>query len=133
MKTRTTIRTMMLSVFLIMAGWFTACSDIEVDEIDLANNAQEKDVVFDQILHNETLLNEFLIRVKNDPESLHWMMENQVFMEDMFSEEHLEYIVEHNEGMDRYMVQHMSAVLEDHPSMMEHWDQMMGGQHMMDE
>lgn len=115
-----------------MTGWFTACSDIEVDEIDLANNPQEKDVVFDQILHNETLLNEFLIRIKNDPESLHWMLENQVFMEDIFSEKHMEYIVEHNEGMDRYMVQHMSAVLEDHPSMMEHWDQMMG-EHMTNE
>jgi hypothetical protein len=133
MKTRTTFNIFLASIFLIVAGWFTACSNLEVDEIDLAANEREKDVAFDQILHNDTLFNELLIRIKNDPESLHWMLENQVFMEDIFSEKHLEYIVEHNEGMDRYMMQHMSAMLEDNPSLMEHWNQMMGEHHMMDE
>jgi len=120
-----------LSAFLILAGWFTTCSDIQVDEIDLANNAQEKDVVFDQILHNDILFKEFLLRIKNEPESLHWMLENQVFMEDIFSEKHLEYIVEHNEGMDRYMMQHMIRVLEGNPSMMGQWNEMMQEDHHM--
>ncbi len=131
MKTRTTTKNIVLGAFLMMTGWFTACSDIRVNEIDLANNAQEKDVVFDQILHNETLLNEFLIRVKNDPESLHMVMENQVFMENIFSNEHLEYITQHHAGMDRYMIENMSRMLEDHPALMEHWDQVMGEHHMM--
>jgi hypothetical protein len=130
MKARNTAKALLMSVFLVIAAWFAGCSDVEVDKINLSNPV-EKEKVFDQIVNNDTIFNELLIRIKNEPESMHWMMENQMFMEDIFSEAHLEYIVAHNEGMDRYMMQHMSQLIEGNPSMREQWNGMMQGAHHM--
>ena len=127
MKTHKRLTIMLtVAVVLITAG-FTSCSDSGSSKINLAENKQQKGDVFDQIMNNEQVFDDFMNRMMEDTESMHRMMENQQFMNHMFRDENLNYIMEHNEGMDQHMMEGMRRMMNQNPSMNREWDNMMHG------
>lgn len=120
--------TILLTVAIILiSAVVTSCSDSRSSKINLANNKQQKEEVFDQIMNNEQVFNDFMYHMMEDTESMHRMMENQQFMNHMFKEENLNYIMEHNEGMDRHMIEGMRNMMNRNPSMNREWNNMMDG------
>ncbi|MFO8234662.1 MAG: hypothetical protein R6U04_04555 [Bacteroidales bacterium] len=130
MQTIKTFTGIIIAMLLIAIG-ITSCSDNSSSKIDLTENQQQKEVAFSQIMENEQLFNEFMDRMMDETESMHWMMENQQFMNHMFMDENLDYIMNHNEGMDQHMMQSMGNVINRDSSMSRQWDHMMQeGEHM---
>lgn len=112
---------------LTAAAGLTGCSDAGSSRINLADNEQQKEEVFGQMMNNEQLFNEFMDRMMEDTESMHRLMENQQFMNHMFRDENLNYIMEHNEGMDRHMMEGMRNMMNRNPALNSEWDNMMHG------
>ena len=110
---------------LTIAAGITSCSDGGSSKINLVENEQQKEEVFGQIMNNEQVFNEFMNRMMEDTESMHRMMENQQLMNHMFRDENLNYIMEHNEGMDRHMMEGMRNMMNRNPSLNREWDRMM--------
>ena|SRR6056297_871780 len=127
-RRRVKILTILSTVaILTIAAGITSCSDSGSSKINLADNEQQKEEVFDQIMNNEQVFNDFMNRMMEDTESMHRMMGNQQFMNHMFTDENLNYIMEHNEGMDRHMMEGMRNMMNRNPSMNREWDNMMHG------
>ena len=62
---KTQKRLIMLStvaILLITAG-FTSCSDSGSSKINLSENEQQKEEVFDQIMNNQQMFNDFMNRM----------------------------------------------------------------------
>src|SRR6056297_1338315 len=127
MKTQKRLTTLLtLAIILITVG-FISCSGSGSSKINLAEDKQQKEEVFDQIMNNEQVFNDFMNRMMEDAESMNRMMGNQQFMNHMFTDENLNYIMEHNEGMDRHMMEGMRNMMNRNPSMNREWDNMMHG------
>ncbi len=47
---------------------------------------------------------EFMNQTKANTRLMHWMMVNQQHMNDMLADENPDYIMEHNHGVDNYMM-----------------------------
>lgn len=110
---------------LTIATGITSCSDGGSSKINLAENEQQKEEVFGQIMDNDQVFNEFMNQMMEDTETMHRMMENQQLMNHMFRDENLNYIMEHNEGMDRHMMEGMRNMMNRNPSLNREWDRMM--------
>lgn len=137
MKTKTVLTVLISGLVLLSIVSFTSCinsrgndNNTNNTEIDLVNNEEQKEQAFNQIINNEELLNEFMIRMMDESQSLHWMMENQEFMNHMFMNDNLDYIMDHNEGMGNHIMQNMIDIFNRDSSMYEQWNNMMD-EHMM--
>jgi hypothetical protein len=60
------------------------------------------------------------------------MMENQQLMNNMFMDENMDYIMDHNTGIDQHMMNNMMNRLNRDTSMAREWDNMMQGNNPMD-
>jgi len=127
MKTRKSLAILLVGAIFVIAAGLTSCSNNGDANIDLAENEQQKEEVFGQIMNNEQVFNDFMNRMMEDTESMHRMMENRQFMNHMFTDENLNYIMEHHEGMDRHMMEGMRNMMNRNPSMNSEWDNMMHG------
>ena len=117
-------------ITIVLMGFMAGCDNMNEGQINLSANEQLKEEVFEQILNDRELTNEFMNEMMNHPTSMHWMMENGQFMNSMFSKDNLDYIMQHNEGMDQHMMQNMGNVIIRDSSIRRQWDNMMqGGNH----
>lgn len=95
-------------ILILAGGIFTVgCGDMN-QEIDLVNNEEQREEVFNQILTNRELSNEFLMEMRNSPDAMTWAMENSDFTHSMFGEENMNHMWDSNPGMDTMMINHMN-------------------------
>jgi hypothetical protein len=118
-------------ITIVLMGIIAGCTNVNEEQINLSANEQQKEEVFEQILNDRELTNEFMNEIMNDPSSMHWMMENGQFMNAMFSEDNLDYIMQHNEGMNQHMMQNMGNIINRDSSYRRQWDSMMQGSNHM--
>jgi len=59
--------------------------------------------------------------------SMNWMMENGQFMNHMFNPENLDYVRQHNSGMDNQMMDNMMNMIVRDTSLARKWNNRMQG------
>ncbi len=94
----------MLALFVA----FFAISCDNNDNVDLVNNEEQRQEAFNQILNNQKVYNDFMTEMRSNPQAMNWMMENRDFTNEMFRDENLNYMNEHNPGMNNMMMNHMT-------------------------
>ena len=98
---------------------------------DLKKNSQLKENVFNQILNDRELYTEFMNQMMQNQQSMQWMMNNQGMMQYMFSGNHLGYMMHHNQGMTRMMMQNMMNTIQSDSTYCYQWNQMLNGSNGM--
>ena len=100
-------------ILALVAGiLFTQC-ETEPDDIDLENNPELREEVFEEILNNQEVYNEFVEKMRQNTTAMGWTMDNQEFTRDMFREENMKRIREHNPDADRQMMDNMVTRMEE--------------------
>ncbi len=84
-------------MFVIILAGLISCNQSNSASIDLMQDESQKEAAFEQILNNPDLLDEFMDRMMQNTDAMHLMIRDQQFMDHMFSDEHLDYMHEHNE------------------------------------
>ena len=123
-------RVCILFISLFLAGVLASCSSTNKSKIDLSANEAQKETVFNQIMNNPQLMNEFMDEMMQNPGAMHYMMENESFMHHMLTDENLEYMMEHNHRFQRETMPHMMDHFRSDTSM--HYDETMHDGGMMD-
>ncbi len=135
MKAKKKIRIWAFGLTALIAIAFAGCSGSTTSNsnIDLSNNQQQKEEAFQQIINNEKLFDEFMNQTMDNTRSMHWMMENQQFMNNMFTDENLDYIMEHNTGLDNHMMNNMMNRINRDTTTARKWNNMMSGRNPMNQ
>lgn len=80
---------------IILLLFLTGCKrEFEFDTEDLSENAELQSKLYNAIIANDELLNNFMLEMAQRPEAMQQMMMNQSLMQQMFSEENMEMLQE---------------------------------------
>jgi hypothetical protein len=108
-----------------MIFFVAGCNNVNKQQIDLKANEEQREEAFNQILNNQELLNEFMNEMMSQPTSMHWMMENENFVNHMFNQDNLNYMREHNSELDNHMMNNMMYMMERDTSIAREWNNRM--------
>lgn len=104
-----------LSVFyvLVFSAIFFSC-ETGAQEVDLKENEAQRNAVYDQILNDQELFTQFMNRIMQNDQSMNWMSGHQDMMQEMYSRESMQMMMQNNpEMMDDVMQRMMSAMQQD--------------------
>lgn len=111
---------------------FTACeNETSFEAEDLQDNPQLQEEVYTTIINSEELLTEFMRQAMNDPDVVHQVMMEEGFMEEMFDQESMQYMMRQNGEMMNMMMNRMmqfageDSVFRERMFGSENWQQMM--------
>lgn len=93
----------MLSLFLF--SLFSCDSD---DRIDLAEDPEERQEVYQQILNDEQLFTEFMDEMRENDQSMQWMRSNRPMIRNIYGRRHMQQVMaNHPEVVDTMLMQGM--------------------------
>ena len=73
----------------------------------------------------EGLMYDFMNQMQQNQQAMHWMMQDSIFMNHMFSKSNFGYMMNHNPSLMVPMMQNMAGMLEDSSSYTQQWNSMM--------
>ena len=117
------IKLTIIALTTIITLSFAGCSN--TSKIDLANNQAQRQEVFNQITQNQDLFNDFMNQMMENPQNMHWMMQNEAMVQHMFQQNNLQYMMQHNSEMNTYMMQNMMNMISSDSTYYHQWNQMM--------
>lgn len=92
-----------------------ACNNSETasfQEIDLKRNEQLKERVFEQILNDEELFNDFTGKMRENSQAMQWMRENRPMMQNFYGGKQMQDMMRRNPEMRENMMQNMMRMME---------------------
>ncbi len=93
----------MLPLFL-----FSLLSCDSDDRIDLAEDPEEREAVYQQILNDEQLFTEFMNEMRENDQSMQWMRSDRPMMRNIYGRRHMQQVMaNHPEVIDTMMMQGM--------------------------
>lgn len=111
MKKQILTLTSLLSGLLLISLFF-ACDDRERG-IDLQENEENREEVYQQILNDEELFSEFMNEMRESRRSMEWMASDRPMMRNMYGRQQVQSMMKnHPEMMDSVMQEMMTM----------HWD-----------
>lgn len=93
-------------------------------EIDLKKNEQLKEKVFEQILNDEELFNDFTSKMRGNSQSMQWMRENRPMMQNFYDGKQMQNMMRRNPEMRQKMMQNMMQMMESDTTFMPRNPQM---------
>lgn len=117
----------LLFIFLF-AGFFLACEGEQ--GVDLKEDEAVRQDVYNQILNDEELFNEFIDQMRNSSRSMDWMRANRPMMRNMYSHRQVQAMMQQDpEVLDTLIEGMMSNMQRDttrmHQRMRQNWFRMM--------
>lgn len=100
------------------------CTIQDTKEVDLNKDKDLREIVYNQIINNQELFNEFMLDAMENQNAMHWMMDNETFMHDMFSSENFDYMMKHRSGMANYMMEEFYDNISNDSLLLSHWQNM---------
>lgn len=94
-------------VFLLITS--IACNK----EVDLKENEQLKEEVFEQILNDEELFMDFTRTMREDGNAMQWMRENQSMMQDFYGGKEMQNMMRGNPEMRQNMMENIMQMMMD--------------------
>lgn len=115
-----------MAIVLIFGMMVISCTNTgnSPGQIDLAENEQQKEEAFRQILNDRELFNDFMDEMMQSQQSLGWMMDHRGMMEHIYSEDQIRYMMDRHRGMRDHLMQNMFGVMDEDSSFyhrMEGW------------
>lgn len=84
------------------------------DRIDLAEDPEERQEVYQQILSDEQLFTEFIDEMRQNDRSMEWMRASRPMMRNMYGRQHMQQVMaNHPEVIDTMMMQGMMMMQTD--------------------
>jgi hypothetical protein len=96
-----------LAMILFMATALFGCSEMTNPNIDISKNEQQKEAVFNQILDDSELFNEFMDKMMDNSGAIHQMMMNESMMQHMFDHDNMQMMQQMNPEMMQTMMDNM--------------------------
>lgn len=128
-KVKTTFKP--AAVILLLLTLINMNAGIKSDKVDLTKDKELRNEVFNQILSNSELFNEFMIDLMNNRQSMNWMMQNGNMMSAIFDEDNLQYIMHHDTYMSNHMFNHMMMAAQNDSTLRKEWNDMMNNRNRM--
>lgn len=111
MKTLRVRILLIFSLFIILLNFLYACNR---DKVDLSEDAELKEDVFEQILSDEETFNEFMNKMRKNDRSMQWMSSHQPMMRSVYDRGRMRHMMENNPRvMDSVMLNMMFMIEED--------------------
>jgi len=107
-----------LSALLMMTA--SSCNNQEDATINLRENEDQKEEVFDQILNDDVLFNDFINSMMLEDNTMQWMMEDGEFMHHMFSGDRIDYMMQHNRWFNSDSMRNIMQEYYNDSTMMHH-------------
>lgn len=93
----------LLSLFLF--SFFSCDSD---DRINLSEDPEKRQEVYQQILNDEQLFTEFIDEMRENDQSMQWMQSNRPMMRNIYGRRHMQQVMaNHPEVVDTMLMQGM--------------------------
>lgn len=113
-------------VLLFAVIFISGCSNQQNrNKIDITKNIALRDQVYQQILNNNDLFNEFMTQMMGNNNAMNWMMGNQNMMQSVFSKDHLNYMMNHQNKYGYGMMENMMGVIKSDTAMIRQWQYML--------
>ena len=129
METQKSMKTLVYFTLILTGMVLASCTNNTStgdEQLNLSQNEEMRQEVYDQILNDEELLDEFLNQMMQNSTSMHWMMQHQPFMRQMFNQENVDYIMQHHQAMDLELMQNMMNTIQRDTSLEREWEIMYG-------
>lgn len=119
---------------------FTACeNETSFEAGDLEGNPQLQEEVYSVIINDDEMMADFMRQAMQNSENMHQLMMQEGWMEEMFDQESMQYMMQHNEDRMLMMMNNMmqyagqDSVFRNRMMSNEHWQLMMQqhSDHMM--
>lgn len=128
-KIKTTMKGLFAAISgsLVMALLAIGCANTNrsAQEIDLKQNAEMREEVFDQILNDEELFNEFMNEMMSNQQSMNWMVGHQRMLEYMYTEGNMQDMMQQNPMLRKHMLENMSSMMQQDSAMYNEMNDMM--------
>jgi hypothetical protein len=125
MKTRVFLKGSAFILFFAVF-FFSGCSNQQsAKKVDLSKNVALKNEVYLQILNNNDLFNEFMTQMMGNTNAMNWMMGNQEMMQSVFSKDHLNYMMNHQNKYGYGLMENMMGVIGNDTAMLRQWQYML--------
>lgn len=99
-----------LSFFLAMILW--GCDNDQ--KVDLSEDPEQREEVYEQILNDKDMFNEFMNKMRENDQSMTWMANHKPMMRNMYGRNQMRHMMRNNpEAMDSIMEGMMIMVKED--------------------
>lgn len=99
-----------LSFFLVIILW--GCDNDK--KVDLSEDPEQREEVYEQILNDKDMFNEFMNKMRENDQSMKWMANHKPMMRNMYGRNQVRHMMQNNpEAMDSIMVGMMLMVEQD--------------------
>jgi hypothetical protein len=105
----------LLSMFFLFSLLIISC-DAD-DRIDLTEDPEERQEVYQQIINDDELLQEFLTEMRNSDKAMQMMAENRPMMRNMYGRNQMRRMMRNNPQVIDTMMQGMMMVIEQDTTM----------------
>lgn len=97
-------------ILLLLSGMFVYC-DTEKDEIRLSENEELREDIYQQILTDKTYFDEFITRMRENEQSMEWMMENRPMMQRAYGNPQMKNMMRNFPDMRQRMMRDMMNMM----------------------
>lgn len=104
------IKILALPSILLLVFITVSCEDNE--QVNLSENQEVREDVFEQILNDEQLFGEFMNELRENRKSMEWMDNNRPMMNRFYGRERMHSMMRRNPQMRDSMMQGMMASME---------------------
>lgn len=93
---------------------FMACED---ERVELAENPEQREEAFDQILNDEDLFNDFMNKMRENDQSMQWMASHRPMMRNMYGRNQVHNMMRNNPEVMDSVMQGMMIMFEEDTTM----------------
>lgn len=93
---------------------FMACED---ERVELAENSEQREEAFDQILNDEDLFNDFMNKMRENDQSMQWMASHRPMMRNMYGRNQVHNMMRNNPEVMDSVMQGMMIMFEEDTTM----------------
>ncbi len=94
-------------------------------EINLSENENLLEDVYEQILNDRELFNDFMVKMMQNEQAVGWMIDHEQMMGTMFSEQNMMDLMHNHPNMVDLMMDNMMDIAREDSAVARHWGDMM--------
>ncbi len=98
-------------IVLLLTSMFVSC-DAERNEIKLSENEELREDVYQQILSDKTYFDEFMSRMRENEQSMEWMMANRPMMQRAYGNPQMNNMMQNFPEMRQGMMRTMMTMMQ---------------------
>ncbi len=110
---------------LVIAFFVFHLFNASAQQVDLKQNEQLKNDVYQQILNDSSLFNDFINEMRQNEQSMEWMRANRLMMGRMYNQGQMQRMMQNNPEMRQQMMRNMKNMMKKDSAMHRQMHNMM--------